>query len=213
MNCLWLFRPVSPVVWAGRWWVGDGLSFMWLQPFRVAASSPTGPVSTSLSAHGGTGLFPQPFGIFPCWLRSHEWHREGRRDNITSSSMACPPKNDTTEDAMAVIPPARSTGATLWLPGTSSKTPLVLGEGREGRWVFPFSVLQPRAHWPLGRGITARKDVWPWPTSSVCVLALGRWGGTQVWGPGNLHGSSCLPPASPWGWQLGLWAVGCDPCF
>lgn len=29
--------------------------------------------------------------------------------------------------------PARSIGAILWLPGTLSKTPLVLGEGGEGR--------------------------------------------------------------------------------
>ncbi|XP_075276422.1 uncharacterized protein LOC142361388 isoform X3 [Opisthocomus hoazin] len=30
------------------------------------------------------------------------------------------------------IPLAGSIGAMLWLPGTSRKTPLVLGEGREG---------------------------------------------------------------------------------
>lgn len=127
------FQPVSPVAWAGRWGAGGGLNFTWPQPFRAAASSPAGPVSVSLSVPGGTGLLPQPFGALPCSLRSRERRREGRKGYITSSSVTCPPINDTAEDAVAIfgtshpfIPPAGTIGAIPWLPGTSNKTPLVL---------------------------------------------------------------------------------------
>lgn len=212
------FQPVSPVVWVGRWWVGDSLSFTWLLPFRAAAFIPAGPVSASLSARGGSGLFPQPFGTLPCSFCSHEQHREGRRGYIASSSVVCPPINDTTEEAMAIfgawhpfISTAEPVGAILRSPGTSSKTPLVLGEGRERRWVFPFSILQFRVPWmPLGRGIMARKDVWPWPTSSVCVPALGRWGGTQVWRPGEFARRQLPSPSislgmAAWALRSGMW--------